>query len=132
MKIRSIVGVGGVFAGLGVILGAFAAHGLKNILPAQMLDVFYTGVQYQLIHALAIILCGVLLTTGFADKSQKYFALAANCFIIGIFCFSGSLYALALSGVKWFGPITPFGGLAFILGWGLFVFAALQIKEVNQ
>ncbi|WP_114786659.1 DUF423 domain-containing protein [Vibrio tetraodonis] len=132
MKIRSILGFGGVFAGLGVILGAFAAHGLKHILPAQMLDVFYTGVQYQLIHALAIILCGVLLTTGFADKSQKYFALAANCFIIGIFCFSGSLYALVLSGVTWFGPITPFGGLAFILGWGLFVFAALQIKEVNQ
>ena len=132
MKVRSILVFGGLFAGLGVILGAFAAHGLKNILPVEMLDVFYTGVQYQLIHALAIILCGVMLTSRLADKAQKYFALAANCFIIGIFCFSGSLYALVLSGVKWFGPITPFGGLAFILGWGLFIYAALQIKEVNQ
>ena len=91
MKIRSILAFGGLFVGLGVVLGAFAAHGLKTILPAQMLDVFYTGVQYQLIHALAIILCGVILASGLADKSQKYFSLAANCFIIGIFCFSGSL-----------------------------------------
>ena len=51
---------------------------------------------------------------------------------IGILCFSGSLYALALTGIKWFGPITPLGGLTFMLGWGLFVYAALQVKEVNQ
>ena len=132
MKAKVTLALGGTFAGLGVALGAFAAHSLQKILSSQLLNVFQTGVQYQFIHALAIIVCGVLLATRLTDKSQKYFALAANCFIIGIFCFSGSLYAIALTGVKWLGPITPFGGLAFMLGWGLFVFAALQIKEVDQ
>ncbi|GLT17333.1 hypothetical protein GCM10007938_11100 [Vibrio zhanjiangensis] len=132
MKAKSILCFGGVLAGLGVALGAFAAHGLKKVLPTQMLDVFHTGVQYQFIHALALLICGILLTLELAEKPQKYFALAANCFIIGIFCFSGSLYALALTGVRWFGPVTPIGGFAFMLGWGLFVFAAMQIKKVNQ
>ncbi|NRF24327.1 DUF423 domain-containing protein [Vibrio coralliilyticus] len=132
VKSKQFLTFGGIFAGVGVALGAFAAHGLKQSLSPYLLEVFNTGVQYQFIHALAILLCGVLLSVGMAEKAQKYFALAANCFIIGIFCFSGSLYALALTGIKWFGPITPFGGLTFMLGWGLFVFAALQIKEVNQ
>jgi len=132
VKAKVTLALGGTFAGLGVALGAFAAHSLQKILSPQLLNVFQTGVQYQFIHALAIIVCGALLATRLTDKSQKYFALAANCFIIGIFCFSGSLYAIALTGVKWLGPITPFGGLAFMLGWGLFVFAALQIKEVDQ
>ena len=132
MKAKATLALGGTFAGLGVALGAFAAHCLQKVLSPQLLNVFQTGVQYQFIHALAIIVCGTLLATRLTDKSQKYFALAANCFIIGIFCFSGSLYAIALTGVKWLGPITPFGGLAFMLGWGLFVLAALQIKEVDQ
>lgn len=132
MKSKHLLAVGGLLAGVGVALGAFAAHGLKKTLPPYLIEVFNTGVQYQFIHALAILLCGVLLATKVTGKAQKYFALAANCFIIGIFCFSGSLYALALTGIKWFGPITPLGGLTFMLGWGLFVFAALQIKEVDQ
>ena len=132
MKSNSMLAAGGLLAGLGVALGAFAAHGLKKVLSPYLIDVFNTGVQYQLIHALAILLCGVLLRTSLSAKSQKYFVLAAICFIIGIFCFSGSLYALAITGIKWFGPVTPLGGITFMLGWGLFVFAALQIKEVNQ
>ncbi|KGY09282.1 DUF423 domain-containing protein [Vibrio sinaloensis] len=132
MKSKQLLTIGGLFAGIGVALGAFAAHGLKKMLSPYLLDVFNTGVQYQFIHAIGIVLCGALLLIKLPPKSQKYFFLAAICFIIGIFCFSGSLYALAITGIKWFGPVTPFGGLTFMLGWGMFVYAALQIKEVNQ
>jgi uncharacterized membrane protein YgdD (TMEM256/DUF423 family) len=132
MRNRACLAIGGIVCGVGVALGAFAAHGLKQMLSPYLLDVFQTGVQYQFIHGMAILLCGVLLGLKLPLKSQKYFSLAAVCFIIGIFCFSGSLYALAITGIKWFGPITPLGGITFMLGWGLFVYAALQINEVNQ
>ncbi|MDC5703540.1 DUF423 domain-containing protein [Vibrio europaeus] len=132
MRSRLWLALGGGVCGLGVALGAFAAHGLKKMLSPYLIEVFSTGVQYQFIHGIAILLCGVLLGLKLPLKSQKYFSLAAVCFIIGILCFSGSLYALALTGIKWFGPITPLGGLTFMLGWGLFVYAALQVKEVNQ
>ncbi|WP_114765186.1 DUF423 domain-containing protein [Vibrio rhodolitus] len=129
MRANNLLAVGGALAGLGVALGAFASHGLKTILSPYLLEVFSIGVQYQFIHATAIALCGVLLLLNLGEKARKYFFIAAICFIIGIFCFSGSLYALALTGVKWFGPITPMGGFTFMLGWALFVFAALQIKR---
>lgn len=132
MPSKRWLSLGGVFCGLSVALGAFAAHGLKSLLSPYLLEVFTTGVQYQFMHGMAVLLCGVLLGFQVPPKSQKYFSLAALCFIIGILCFSGSLYALALTGIKWFGPITPLGGLLFMLGWGLFVYAALQVKEVNQ
>ena len=126
MKANKLIALGGVFAGLGVALGAFASHGLKASLSPYLLEVFNIGVQYQFIHAIAIIVCGGLLLNKVSIKAQKYFFLAAICFIIGIFCFSGSLYALALTGIKWFGPITPLGGMIFMLGWVLLVYAALQ------
>ncbi len=129
MRANNLIAFGGALAGVGVALGAFASHGLKKMLSPYLLEVFSIGVQYQFIHATAIILCGGLLLLNLGEKAQKYFFIAAICFIIGIFCFSGSLYALALTGVKWFGPITPLGGFTFMLGWGLFVFAALQIKR---
>ncbi|PMH37507.1 hypothetical protein BCU68_07790 [Vibrio sp. 10N.286.49.B3] len=115
-----------------VVLGAFAAHGLKGQLSAELFAAFETGIFYQFIHTLAIMVCGLLLFMNLSVKSQKYFLIAAICFIIGILCFSGSLYALALTGIKWFGPITPLGGLLFIIGWGLFSFAAFNINEVTK
>lgn len=132
MKSKQLLTIGALFSGVAVALGAFGAHGLKQILSPYLLEVFHTGVQYQFIHALSLLICGVLLRFSLPPKAQKYFARASICFIIGILCFSGSLYALALTGIKWFGPITPFGGLMFMLGWGMFAYAALQIKEVNQ
>ena len=132
MTSKSLLVFGGAFAGIGVGLGAFAAHGLKAQLSAYLLEVFQTGVHYQFIHALAILVCAVLLNFSLPTKARKAFFAAAICFIIGVFCFSGSLYALALTGIKWFGPITPFGGLLFMVGWALFIFAALQIKEDKQ
>lgn len=132
MQSKSLLTLGGLFSGGAVALGAFAAHGLKATLSPYLLGVFQTGVQYQFIHAAALIACGILLQLSGTEKARNYFSRAAICFIIGIFCFSGSLYALALTGVKWFGPITPMGGLLFMIGWGLFTFAAMNIKEVKQ
>lgn len=132
MQSKHLLTFGGLFSGVAVALGAFAAHGLKATLSPYLLEVFQTGVQYQFIHAAALIACGILLQLPLAQKARNYFSRAAICFIIGIFCFSGSLYALALTGIKWFGPVTPFGGLLFMIGWGLFALAAMSIKEVKQ
>ena len=87
---------------IAVGLGAFAAHGLKNRLPEDMLAIFQTGVQYQMYHALALF--GVI--------------------------FSGSLYVLSLSGVRWLGAITPIGGVAFLIGWALLAFAMLAGRTI--
>ena len=132
MKSKRLLTFAGASGAIAVMLGAFAAHGLKSQLAPYLLGVFETGVLYQFIHTFAIVACAILLRLKLCAKSQKYFFIAAICFIIGILCFSGSLYALALTGIKWFGPITPLGGLLFIIGWGVFSFAALNIKEVTQ
>jgi len=96
-----------------VALGAFAAHGLKSRLPVEMLAVFQTGVQYQMLHALALLALALL-----AKQASSTVLLAAGIlFVMGILLFSGSLYWLALSGMRSFGMITPIGGLAFLGGW---------------
>lgn len=105
MKSKWLLSLSGLSGLLSVALGAFAAHGLKATLAPYLLGVFETGVLYQFIHTLAIVFCAILLLLNLGQKAQKYFFIAAICFIIGIFCFSGSLYALALTGIKWFGPL---------------------------
>ncbi|GAL07682.1 hypothetical protein JCM19237_920 [Photobacterium aphoticum] len=113
-----------VFAALSgavtVSLGAFAAHGLKAQLSPYLLGVFETGVQYQAWHTLAMLGC-VILSRILGSKQVLY---AALFFAVGILFFSGSLYALALTGIKWFGPITPMGGVCFIIGWVALAVAA--------
>ena len=94
-----------------VLLGAFAAHGLKERLSAEALAWFETGVRYQMYHALALLLCGVLARTGSAPRAS------AVCFVLGTALFSGSLYVLALTDARWLGMVTPLGGAAFVLGW---------------
>jgi uncharacterized membrane protein YgdD (TMEM256/DUF423 family) len=101
----SIAAINGAIA---VAAGAFAAHSLKAILPVEMLEIFKTGAQYQLIHALAIAICAHS-----GSKANR----AAPLFLSGIILFSGSLYALALTGYRTLGIITPFGGICFIVGW---------------
>jgi uncharacterized membrane protein YgdD (TMEM256/DUF423 family) len=107
--------LGSVSAALGVALGAFAAHGLRGRLDTDMLNVFETGVRYQMYHALA------LLAVGWASTRWPGSATSAAgwCFVAGTMVFSGSLYVLSLTGQRWLGAITPFGGLAFIAGWVL-------------
>lgn len=102
------------FAGFtGVALGAFAAHGLKAHLSPEYLAVFQTGVHYQMVHALALF--GVALLG--MRLSGRLLTAAGSLFALGILLFSGSLYALTLSGVGVLGMITPLGGLAFLGGW---------------
>jgi len=132
MKSKWLLSFSGLSGLVSVALGAFAAHGLKAQLAPYLLGIFETGVLYQFIHTLAIVFCALLLLLSLGQKAQKYFFIAAICFIIGIFCFSGSLYALALTGIKWFGPMTPMGGLLFMIGWCLFFFAAFNIKEASK
>ena len=120
MKIYLVIGT--VSAMLAVILGAFAAHGLKNQLSEQLLAVFQTGVQYQMYHSLGLIL--MVLTAQFMPSAQLVWS--AGFMSAGIVLFSGSLYLLAITGIKWFGPVTPIGGLCFIIAWGLFIFAAFK------
>ncbi|SEK58922.1 Uncharacterized membrane protein YgdD, TMEM256/DUF423 family [Atopomonas hussainii] len=98
---------------LAVGLGAFAAHGLRNVLSAEYLTVFQTGVHYQMVHALALLAVAMLL----AKNPARSLRIAAWGFTLGILLFSGSLYALTLSGVRSLGMITPFGGVAFLIGW---------------
>lgn len=111
-----------VFAMFGVVLGAFAAHGLKSRLPADLVAVFQTGVQYQFYHGLGLILLALISV----HISSNLLTYSGYLMIAGVVCFSGSLYALALTGIKFFGPITPLGGLFFILSWMLMLIAVLK------
>ncbi len=112
--------ISGISGGLSVALGAFSAHGLKKKLSPEMLSAFKTGVDYQFFHTFALALVGLSLISQNIDQSM-FLTWAAISFGIGIILFSGSLYLLALTRKKIFGPITPLGGLFFILGWLLFI-----------
>jgi len=113
--------LGAVAAFLAVTLGAFGAHGLRGRLSPDMLAVFETGVRYHMYHALALILVGLMMSRWSGWLIQT----AGWCFVAGILLFSGSLYALALSGVTILGAVTPLGGLAFLAGWACLAFAAV-------
>jgi uncharacterized membrane protein YgdD (TMEM256/DUF423 family) len=120
---RTFLLVGAVLGFLGVALGAFGAHGLRGRLSPEMLAVFETGVRYQMYHALALLLTSLLM----ARMGGWLVNAAGWCFIAGIAIFSGSLYALALSGVTILGAITPIGGLAFLAGWACLAIAAAAL-----
>jgi uncharacterized membrane protein YgdD (TMEM256/DUF423 family) len=127
---RWVLSAGAGFALLAVVLGAFAAHGLKAVLDAQQLALFETASRYQMYHALALLVVGVMLTN--PQFSRSLLKLAALAFILGIILFSGSLYLLALVGVSWLGAITPLGGIAFLSGWLLMMVAALKPARQND
>lgn len=120
---------GAALALLGVVLGAFGAHALKNSLGAEMLAIYQTGVQYHLIHALGIVLIAILAST---QPAWKRLIMAGWLMSIGVLLFSGSLYLLAATGVRALGAITPLGGLCFIVAWGLLVFAPVRIPTREQ
>ena len=103
-----------LFGGLGVALGAFGAHALRGIVGPELLVTFETGVRYQMYHAFALM--GVVVALSRWPQSSLA-VWAGWLFVAGIVIFSGSLYALALSGQRWLGAITPLGGVAFISGW---------------
>jgi len=112
---------------LAVMIGAFAAHGLKQMLDIYSLGLFETAARYQMYHALALLIVAVF--SAIPQFSTHWLKFAAIAFILGMILFSGSLYLLALSGIKWLGAITPLGGIAFILGWLALIIAALKYPE---
>jgi uncharacterized membrane protein YgdD (TMEM256/DUF423 family) len=104
---------GAIVMFLGVALGAFGAHGLKDILSEPMKAVYETGVRYQMIHGIALFIVAWLSSRGSSNQVHA----AGWFFLAGTFIFSGSLYLLSLTGVKAWGAVTPIGGLAFLAGW---------------
>jgi uncharacterized membrane protein YgdD (TMEM256/DUF423 family) len=121
-RARGFAAAGAIFAFVGVAAGAFGAHALRATLPPALLSAFETGVRYQLIHALALLACAWAIDR-FASRAA---VTAAVLFITGILLFSGSLYALALTGRSAFGIVTPFGGLALLAGWLVFAIGLLR------
>jgi uncharacterized membrane protein YgdD (TMEM256/DUF423 family) len=120
---KLFLAAGGLAALAAVALGAFGAHALKARVSAEMLAVWHTGVEYHAYHALGLLAVGLVaaqLPESMLLKWSGWLMLA------GIVLFSGSLYALALSGERWLGAITPIGGTAFLAAWGLFVIAVLK------
>lgn len=115
--------IAAILMGLAVALGAFAAHGLKSVLSQTMLDIWHTAVTYQAWHAL-----GLMVLASQMDRLPKL-NLAAGFMLAGIILFSGSLYTLALSGIGWFGAITPFGGSALLIAWSI---AAWQLVKAQD
>lgn len=108
---------------LAVALGAFAAHGLRDRLGPDLINTFQTGVQYHMYHALALFGVG-LLTLSYPSAGLP--RVSGYLFLVGIVLFSGSLYVLSLTGIRWLGAITPLGGVAFLAGWGTLAWFALN------
>ncbi len=108
--------LGTVFGFIGIAAGAFGAHLLRDNLDVELMNVFETAVRYQMYHVFALLLIA------FARRRYDHRALfwSGWSFTVGILLFSGSLYALALTGIRWLGMITPVGGIAFLVGWLLF------------
>ena len=110
---------------LAVALGAFGAHGLRDILDPHAMAIFETGVRYQMLHTLALLGVAVL-----NRPATRLLTLSGGFFVVGILLFSGSLYLLALGGPSWLGPITPLGGLSFLSGWALL--AVWAVRQRNE
>lgn len=125
---KLFAGLAAVSGFLAVGLGAFGAHGLKNRLTEDMLAVYQTGVHYHFYHTLALLGVGLLLR-----QVGNHALLAASgwAFIVGMLLFSGSLYVLSITGVRWLGAITPLGGLAFLVAWALLAWSIFTLPGVR-
>jgi len=119
---KTILILGAGLMALAVIVGAFGAHELKSKLSVDMMQVYKTGVEYHVYHALGLLLIGIL-SLQFASSLMNW---SGVFIVIGIALFSGSLYLLAITGVRWLGAITPIGGMCFIIGWILVLIAVLK------
>jgi uncharacterized membrane protein YgdD (TMEM256/DUF423 family) len=118
---RTFLLLGAALGFLGVAIGAFGAHGLRSRLTPDMLSVFEIGVRYQMYHVFAILIVAAAIGNAGA---ARLLTLAGWSFVAGIVIFSGSLYALALTGVGVLGAITPIGGLGLLMGWACLAFYA--------
>lgn len=127
MKFIRIAAISGILA---VVLGAFGAHSLKKVLGPDQLQAFETGVRYQFYHTFALLFIGLLMMS----HPSKALNIAGGSFLAGIFCFSGSLYLLStrsllgIENLSMLGPVTPLGGLLFIMGW---IFVLVAVKKIK-
>ena len=123
MMAKIFIVLGSILGGTGVMIGAFGAHALKNLLESSgRIETFETAVKYQFYHALALIILGLLIS-----KNQHiFYNYSGYSFLIGTLIFSGSLYILCLSGITKFGMITPIGGVLMIVGWIFLLLGALK------
>ena len=122
---RTVFALGSALAALGVALGAFGAHTLKTRIAPEMLAVFETGVRYQLFHALALIVTGLVVRR----RRGRAAPGAGWLFVIGTVLFSGSLYTLVLTGERSWGAVTPIGGVLWLAAWALLAFAGMRTRE---
>lgn len=116
---RGVFITGAIVTGLAVVLGAFGAHGLKGHTDPHGLNIWETGVRYQAMHGLALL----IMAAAWTRYSERALRIIFWCFLVGTVIFSGSLYVLVLSGLDWMGAITPIGGVLFLIGWGFAAFA---------
>ncbi|MBJ7263101.1 MAG: DUF423 domain-containing protein [Burkholderiaceae bacterium] len=121
----AIVAALNMFAAVGA--GAFGAHGLKRILSAEMLSVWQTAVTYQMMHALGMLTLAVVTRR----MDSTWLTVAGWTMLVGIVLFCGSLYALATTGLRWLGPITPIGGAAFLLAWVMVAWGCWRAAPLN-
>ncbi|MDX2239762.1 MAG: DUF423 domain-containing protein [Leptolyngbyaceae cyanobacterium bins.302] len=117
--------IAAIFGGLSVAAGAFGVHALRDRLTDRALEIFETGSQYQMYHALALLAVGILISR--TEPIPPALSTAGFAFIAGVLIFSGSLYALSISGIKWLGAITPLGGACFLVGWACLAIAAFKL-----
>lgn len=130
---KTFLRIGSLLALIAVALGAFASHGLREILPPEQLHTFEIGVRYQFYHALAILLVDTLIHF----RKKPLLVWSGWLFTAGVVLFSGSLYLLALREemnlpVAWLGPVTPIGGALFIIGWGVLFASTFQTKPTKK
>ena len=123
--VNLIIALGAFNAFIAVAAGAFAAHGLKNVLSIEYLNVFKTAADYQMMHGIGLILIGILSK----HNTNRCNYASAIFMLTGIILFSGSLYLLVLTNIKWLGMVTPFGGICFLLAWLTLGFNYLLNKE---
>jgi len=123
-----IIALGAFNAFFAVATGAFAAHGLKEMLSVDYINTFKTAADYQMMHGIGLLLIGILNK----QEASRYNSIAAAFMFIGILLFSGSLYTLTLTGTKWLGLITPIGGLCFLIAWLMLGFNYLLSKNKTQ
>ena len=122
---RVFFAIGALSALVGVTAGAFGTHGLKGRVDPDLLVTFEVAVRYQMYHALGLVACA----WAYTRWPVTSVTLAGWTFVVGTVLFSGSLYALSLTGTKWLGAVTPFGGVAFIVGWVALAWTALSVRN---
>ena len=111
---------------LALVLGALGAHGLRGRIEERLFETFQTAVEYQMYHCLALMMVAILMRERGRSLALD---IASYAFILGVLLFSGSLYGLVLTNMEWLGPVTPVGGLCFIVGWSALVCSGFQIID---